>query len=283
MLTDLARPTCLVSVTDKLVGMESPFGNRRRAHEAHVQALEDLSIALLGLGHLTERDETAAHICRITTRLAHGTGSMLFVVGPGRVDAIARHGIHPVPPDPELGIDPNVELVLRGGRPLLGDPLLVPLIGTTGVVGVVSVAAPQQAVDDFDAALLVLFGTAVGPMLERFSAPVEPGDRQQASSAIAALRTGDAVLVISVDGDAPIAERLGLHLRETVRPGDAVAELDDAYLVVLRGVRGTPDAVLARITTLWDAEHPGHPLTSGIAVHSPERAPLDTVEAARSR
>ena len=256
----------------------------KHERERHARAVDDLATSLLALSLVTERDAAAQTICRVCSRMAHGLGALLYIEGPGRLDIVGRAGIHPPPADPEVGVEPRVEQVLRGGRILAGDPYLVPLIGTNGVAGVVSVTAPQRGLDAFDESLLTLLGVGAGTMFERFSTGIEPGDRQRATSAMAALRTGDAVVIVEVDADEAALERLGAHLRATVRPGDAVAALDDdAYLVVLRGLRGPAELIVNRITTVWTEQEPARPLRTGVTVHGYDRTPLDTVDDARAQ
>lgn len=247
----------------------SIFGRGGREEDA--RAVDDLATSLLALSFVTEREDAANTICRLASRMVHGLGALLYVEGPGRLDVVGRSGIHPPPANPEIGVEARVEQVMRGGRILAGDPYLVPLTGTHGVAGVISIAAPQRKLDQFDESLLALLGVGGGTMFERFT------DASRATSAIAAVRTGDAVVIIESEADPDL---LGAHLRATVRPGDAVALLDDhTYLVVLRGLRSPADAIVARVRGPWT----GPPLRTGIAVHGHDRTPLETVDEARAQ
>jgi GGDEF domain-containing protein len=201
-------------------------------------------------------------------------------------------------------VSPALERVLRGGRIEAGDPLLVPLSGIGGAIAAVSVAGPQRRLDPFTVALLGLFGWTAGAALERYGAVVDAagrdpvtgvGDHAHGTTAIASLHTGDAVVVCEVDGVADVRResgdgaadvllgQLGLHLRNAIRPGDAVARSgDEAFVVVLREVRGPIDLVVRRLLDTWAVEHPNRRLHVGAAVHRPRAAPIDTAESARA-
>jgi GGDEF domain-containing protein len=276
----------------------------RLEDERHVDALHELLRACSTLSHVDDRDTIARAICQIGTELGQGTGTALFQPGPGRVLVLGHHGIHPPAPDPELGVTPGLERILRGGRIQVGDPLLVPLTGTGGVIAAVSIARPTRPLDDVTLALLGLFGWGAGSAQQRYGAIVDAvtrdpitgvGDRAQGTTAIASLNTGDAVVVCEVEGVAGIRRHtgdeaadviqghLGLHLRNAIRPGDTVARSgDEAFVVVLREVRGPVDLVVRRLLDTWAVEHPHRRLHIGAALHTPGAAPLDTAESARA-
>jgi GGDEF domain-containing protein len=276
----------------------------RRAADHHVSELHQLLLAFSALSHVDDRDALAATICRIATELGGGTGTALFQPGPGRLLVLGHHGIHPAPPDPELGVSPALDRVLRGGRLQVGDPLLVPLTGSAGVVAAASIANPQRLLDPFTLTLLSLFGWAAGSSLERYGAIVDTagrdpitgvGDRARGTTAIASLHTGDALVVCEVEGVASIRRQdgdeaadvvqghLGLHLRNAIRPGDVAARFgDEEFVVVLREVRGPVELIVRRILDTWAIEHPNRRLHVGVAVHTPRSAPIDTAESARA-
>ena len=145
----------------------------RSESEAHVEELHDLLLAFSSLSHVDDRDAIARTICRIGTELGQGTGTALFQPGPGRLLVLGHQGIHPPPPDPELGVSPGLERILRGGRIQPGDPLLVPLTGIGGVIAAVSIARPRRPLDPFTLSLLGLFGWAAGSALQRYGAIVD--------------------------------------------------------------------------------------------------------------
>ncbi|MCU1379832.1 MAG: diguanylate cyclase protein, partial [Acidimicrobiales bacterium] len=256
------------------------------------------------LSHIDDRDALAGTICRIATELAGGTGTALFQPGPGRLLVLGHHGIHPAPADPELGVSSALERILRGGRLQVGDPLIVPLTGSTGVVGAASIAHPQRLLDPFTLTLLSLFGWAAGSSLERYGAIVDTagrdpitgvGDRALGTTAMASLHIGDAVVVSEVAGVAAIRRQdgdeaadlvqghLGLHLRNAIRPGDVVARSgDEGFVVVLRDVQGPVELIVRRILDTWAVEHPNRRLHVGVALHTPRSAPMDTAESARA-
>jgi GGDEF domain-containing protein len=276
----------------------------REVSDRHVAELRRLLGAFSSLNHVDDRQAIVRTTCRIATELVGGTGAALFQPGPGRLVVLGHHGIHPAPPDPELGVSAGLEAILRGGRVRPGDPLLVPLTGVGGVVAAVSIAGPQRALDPFTLGLLGLFGWGAGSALQRYGAVVDAGgrdpitgvgDRAQGTTAIASLHTGDAVVLCEVEGVATVRQEsgdeaadvllghLGLHLRNAIRPGDLVARFgDEAFVVVLREVRGPVDLVVRRLLDTWAVEHPHRRLHVGAAVHTPRAAPIDTTESARA-
>ena len=292
-----------------IAGAAVAFGvaAHRHRHDQGRRAVTDLDEllgALSRLSHVGDLDATGRQICRIATDLTGGTGAGLLLQGPGRVVVVAHHGIHPPMRDPELGVDGAVERVLRGGGLTPGNPLLIPLASTSGVVGAVSVSMPQRHLDELRESVLGLFGWAGGSLLERFGAVIDVrerdpitgvGERRLASAAIASLRTGDALVVFEVHGIAAyrrsngdeaadlVQGHLGLHLRNAIRPGDSVVRYDgESFLVVLREVRGPVDLVVGRILDTWAAEHPHLTLHAGAALHTPRSAPIDTAESAHT-
>jgi GGDEF domain-containing protein len=276
----------------------------RRAADRHGAELHRLVLGLAALHHVEDRDALAQVICRIAAELAGGTGTALFQPGPGRLLVLGHHGIHPAPPDPELGVSPALDRILRGGPVEIGDPLLVPLTSGMGVVAVVSISRPQRLLDPFTLSLLEVFGWSAGSALERYGAIVDAmgrdpitgvGDRAHGTTAIASLRTGDAVVVCEVDGVAALRRQvgdeaadvlqghLGLHLRNAIRPGDVVARFgDEALVIVLRELKGPVEVVARRILDTWAVEHPNRRLHIGAALHTPRSAPIDTAESARA-
>ena len=292
-----------------VAGASVAFGiaaHRHRHDEGRraITELDQLLDALSRLSPIGDLDATGRQICRIAADLTGGTGAALLLQGPGRLVVAAHHGIHPPLRDPELGVDGDVERVLRGGGLKPGDPLLIPLTGSTGIVGAISVSSPQRGVDELHESVLGLFGWAGGSLLERFGAVIDVrerdpvtgvGDRRLASATIASLRTGDAVVVCEVRGitayrrsngdDAAdlVQGQLGLHLRNAIRPGDTVVRYgNESFLLVLREVRGPVELVVSRILDIWADEHPHLTLHAGTALHVPRAAPMDTAESART-
>ena len=276
----------------------------RRERGRDVGELREVLRAFSTLSHVDDRDAMARTICRLATELGHGTGAALFQAGPGQPLALGHHGIHPATPDTELSVNPALERGLRGGRVQEGDPLLVPLSGVGGVLAAVSIASPRRRLDEHTQTLLELFAWAAGTAIQRYTTSVEAarrdpvtgvGDRAQGTTAIAGLHTGDAVVVCEVAGVADLRQahgneaadvvqgQLGLHLRNAIRPGDVVARFgDEAFVIVLREVRGPVDLVVRRILDTWAMEQPNRRLHVGAALHTPSAAPIDTVESARA-
>jgi GGDEF domain-containing protein len=74
---------------------------------------------------------------------------------------------------------------------------------------------------------------------------------------------------------------LGLHLRNAVRPGDAVARSgEEAFVLVLRQLRAPIDVVVRRILGDRSTAAAHGTVSVGAALHIDARAPADTAETA---
>jgi GGDEF domain-containing protein len=280
------------------------LGAARRDRARVLAGVDALVVAAADL-RAADVAEVGARLCRLGADLAAGDGAVLYVEGPGRIAVAGRHGAA-APVDLELGGDPGVAAVLRGAALREGDPLLVPVLGQAGVVGVVAVHGARRDVDEVLAGLLALFGTEAGGALDRMArsglgysvAETDPvtgvGNRRQASALVAALRPGDGLVVLEVDGLDPLGAshggagvdlllgQMGLHLRNGTRPGDAVARLGDhQFVIALRELKAPVDVVVRRLIGSWLRAHPARPVSVGAALHLVGNAPIDTLERAQ--
>ena len=283
-----------------------PVHALRAARADRRRALRGVDLLVVGSADLREADvlDVGERVCRLAADLTEAAGAVLYVEGPGRSVVAGSHGTHPRPRVSELGGDPRVEAVLRGGPPRHGDPLLVPVTGEAGVVGVVAVHGARRAVDEVLTGLLALFGVEAGNALDRLrrttgtglgAVETDPvtgvGTRQQASSVVAGLRPGDGLVLLEVDGLPHVRAaqgeqaadlllgQMGLHLRNCTRPGDAIARFgDDRFVIVLRDLKAPVDVVVRRIAESWLRERPGRRINIGAALHLEGAAPLDTLE-----
>jgi GGDEF domain-containing protein len=272
------------------------------------QALADvdrLLMAALDLRDVRDVGTAADRACRLASDLLHGDGALLYVEGPGRLLLAGRHGDHPTPIDGELGSDAAIEQALRLGAVQDGEPMLVPVTGEAGVIGVFAVARARRSLDALTAGMAQLFGGQCGAVLDRLhaveslydSATRDPitgvGNRHQASGLIAALRPGDGLLLIEVDdfeslrrGQGDVAANLvlgqvGLHLRNGTRNGDVIARYGDhQFVVALRDLKAPIDSVVERLLASWSAASMSRTITVGAALHLDGEAPLRTVERA---
>lgn len=68
--------------------------------------------------------------------------------------------------------------------------------------------------------------------------------------------------------------QMGLHLRNSTRPGDAVARFDDdRFVIVLRDLKAPVDVVVRRIAESWLQVRPGRSISVGAALHLDGSAP----------
>lgn len=286
-----------------------PLSRARWSRRTAVAALADVDSLLVAALDLRGVDDIAAacdRICRLGSELLDGDGALLYVQGPGRLLLGGRHGRHPGVVDTEAGRDPGLDEVMRAGAVRPGDPVLVPVAGAAGVIGVLAVGGSRRPLDGLTTGVVQLFGSQAGAVLDRLNAieslyddatrdPVTGvGNRQQAAAVIASLRPGDGLLLLEVDafesfrranGDAAadlLLGQFGLHLRKGTRAGDAVARYGDhQFVVALPALKAPVEFVVRRLVDSWMAAGPSRTISVGGALHL-DGAPLDTVDRASS-
>lgn len=304
----------LVATTSPVAGLvlglvSWPWHVLRAARRDRGRVLAGVDALVVGAADLRAADgsEVGDRVCRLGAQLAAADAAVLYVEGPGSIVAAGRHGVPSARTGAGLRADPAIAAVLRGAPLRQADPLLVPVLGEAGVVGVVAIHGARRRVDEVLGGLLALFGTEAGGALDRMGrsslgyTPVETdpvtgvGNRRQASAVVAALRPGDGIVVLEIDGldllrrasgdqaaDLLLGQ-VGLHLRNSTRPGDAIARLgDDQFVIGLRELKAPVDVVLRRVTGSWLRAHPARTLTVGGALHLDGVAPLDTLERAQA-
>ena len=188
-----------------------------------------------------------------------------------------------------------------------GEPLLIPVTGEAGVIGVLAISGARRGDDPLSSGVAQLFGSHAGAVLDRLNAveslfdaatrdPVTGvGNRHQAAALIAGLRPGDGFLVLDVDAfdslraasgdDAAdlVLGQVGLHLRNGTRTGDAIARFSDhQFIVALRDLKAPIDMVVGRLVETWLASTPSRTISVGGALHLDGDAPLETVERAEA-
>lgn len=278
----------------------------RRTAEAALADVDSLLVAALDLRGVDDIAAACDRICRLGSELLDGDGALLYVQGPGRLLLGARHGRHPEVVEGELGREATLDEVMRVGAVRPGEPVLVPVTGVAGVIGVLAVGGSRRRLDGLTTGVIQLFGSQAGAVLDRLNAiealyddatrdPVTGvGNRQQAAALIASLRPGDGLLLLEVDafesfrranGDAAgdlLLGQLGLHLRNGTRAGDAIARYGDHQFVVsLADLKAPVELVVRRLIDSWLAAGPGRTISVGGALHL-DGAPLDTVDRASS-
>lgn len=278
----------------------------RRTAEAALADVDSLLVAALDLRGVDDIAAACDRICRLGSELLDGDGALLYVHGPGRLLLGGRHGRHPEVVDTEVGRDAALEEAMRVGAVHQGDPVLVPVTGAAGVLGVLAVGGCRRPLDGLTAGVVQLFGSQAGAVLDRLNtieslyddATRDPvtgvGNRRQAATVIASLRPGDGLLLLEVDafesfrranGDAAgdlLLGQLGLHLRNGTRAGDAIARYGDhQFVVALPGLKAPVELVVRRLVDSWLAAGPGRTISVGGALHL-DGAPLDTVDRASS-
>ena len=289
-----------------LVAVPRARAAARRATIAQQQDdLDAVVLANVELRHVSEARDAAHRIARIATDLLAAEGAVVWLQGPGRLLCAGGHGVTP-PPDREIARGSNVDRVLQsGGIATDADETVLPLTGSGGVFGAVTVSRPTRPAESFVSSVLQVFGAQAGYALERLRAVdsliderfVDPvtgvGNRLAATSSLATLHPGDAVLLLSVDelltiraieGDARAdltLGQLGLHLRAATRAGDLVARFgDDVFFVLLRDLSASTEAVVSRILDSWQATGTAGHLRAGAALHFGDTSPLDTLDRA---
>lgn len=276
-----------------------------RALAQNQSDLDAVVMANLELRNVAGAREAADRIARIATELLQADGAVVWLQGPGRPLCAGGHGMTP-PPELELAKDSPVGHVLQSGRvATVAGEVVLPLTGSGGVFGAISVTGAKRAAETFVASVLQVFGAQAGSALERlriveslvdarFVDPVTGvGNRLAATSSLATLHAGDAVLLLALDSLATIRAiegearadltlgQLGLHLRTALRAGDLVARFgDDMFFVLLRDLDSTAESVVGRILDSWQESGTAGRLRAGAALHFAGTAPLDTLDRA---
>lgn len=271
----------------------------------HQVDLDAVVMANVELRNVAEASEAARRIARIATDLLAAEGAIVWLQGPGRLLCAGGYGVTP-PPEREIDRGSNVERVLQTGSVTEdAEETVLPLTGSGGVFGAITVSRPTRLLESFVSSVLQVFGSQAGYALERLRAVdslidaryVDPvtgvGNRLAATSSLATLHPGDAVLLLSVDelltiraiegddrADLTLGQ-LGLHLRTAIRAGDLVARFgDDVFFVLLRDLNASTEAVVGRILDSWQATGAAGHLRAGAALHFGDTSPLDTLDRA---
>jgi diguanylate cyclase (GGDEF)-like protein len=194
---------------------------------------------------------------------------------------------------------------MRQGQPAIAsDTLVVPLRGSSGVLGAVAVGYRAGELDG-DAFLLhaaQLFGAQAGLALEQQrvidelttaamqDALTGVGNRRRAATLLEDLLPGDAVVLIDLDhfklvndtaghaaGDRVLV-LLGRYLREAARDADAVARYGgEEFLVVLRRAGLSGPGAVSRLLEGWRELNPITTFSAGVAIHQDGRSPAATL------
>lgn len=302
----LAAASPIAALAFELVAWPVHAIRAARADRRH--ALGGIDALVVAADDLRAADvlDVGDRICRLASDLLRADGAVLYVDGPGTVVVGGTSGTHPTPKVGELAGDHAVESVLRGAPLQPGDPLVVPVLGEAGVVGAVAVHGTRRRLDAVHTGLLHLFAHEAGAALDRLArsglacstVDLDPvtgvGSRRQASAVVAGLRPGDGLVLLEVDGLDHLRQaqghqaadlllgQMGLHLRNSTRPGDAVARFDDdRFVIVLRDLKAPVDVVVRRVAESWVRVRPGRTISVGAALHLDGAAPLDTLERTR--
>lgn len=298
----VAAPLATVPVMEAIaVPLERSRRHRQLAEQAAAD-MDTLLVAGIDLRGVDDLADAGDRICRIATDLVSADGAVTYLKGPGRLLLAGRHGTHPAPIDHELGGDNAVSATLRDGAVHTSDLLIVPITGGAGVIGAITLHNPRRSIDDLTTGVLHLFGGQAGALLDRLGAveslfdaatrdPVTGvGSRRQASAVVASIHPGDGLVLLALDGFAevransgPSADLLlgqfGLHLRDGIRPGDAVARYaDDQFVLVLRELKAPVEVVIGRLVDSWLTTQPLRTISVGAALHLEGAAPLDTLD-----
>lgn len=276
-----------------------PLHALRAARADRRLALRGVDVLVVAADDLRSADvlDVGDRVCRLAADLLRARGAVLYTEGPGKVVVAGTAGTHPTPNVGELAGDRRVEAVLRGAPLQAGEPLVVPVVGETGVVGAVAVHGARRPLDDLHTGLLELFANEAGAALDRVARRGLAWSSVDADpvSLVAGLRAGDGLVLLEVDGlpqlrtaqgeqaATALLDQVHAHLRRSTRPGDSVARFeDDRFVIVLRDLKAPVDVVLRRIAESWLQARPGRSISVGAAVHLAGAAPLDTLERTRS-
>lgn len=304
----LSLPLLPVALVAALLALpRSRARGRRSTLDQNQIDLDAVIMANVELRHAAEARDAAQRIARIATELLVADGAVVWLQGPGNLMCAGGHGLTPAP-DRDVTEGSAIERVLTTGS-IASDPeageIVLPLTASGGVFGAVIVNGATRPAESFVTSVLQVFGAQAGYALERLSALeslidarfVDPitgvGNRLAATSSLATLHPGDAVLLLAVDeldtiraveGDGRadlLLGQLGLHLRTATRAGDLVARFgDDVFFVMLRDLNSSAESVVGRLLESWQKDGSAGYLRAGAAVHFADTTPLDTLDRA---
>jgi hypothetical protein len=191
----------------------------------------------------------------------------------------------------------DVARVIRTRHPVLldRDILALPLLGLSDVLGVVLVW-PALSLDDFALHLAHVLGDQAGQALEhtglvrrlRDRTLVDPvtgvGSERRAAQMLAALRAGDAIVLIDVlPGTDPCLAEVAAYVRPRLRDGDAMARWRGRLLVILPKTAEGWAMVAERLITGWPERRSVARVRTGGAIHGLAASAAATVRAAEAR
>ena len=281
--------------------------------------MQELLGASTSLSHQIDPEQAADLVAKLGATLLHADRAAVFLydahgalVGAGGwnwpVDLASAHSTDEEPSAPHDGVlaDRAMLEALRDGRITVngGGTLVLPLKGTGGTVGIVTVVSESGPfkMDGFTQGMGQTFATQAGLAFERVWATESLrdaslrdeltglGNRRHAAAILARLQVGDAVVMIDLDhfkrvndelghpaGDA-VLRSVGSYLSEALRERDLAARYGgEEFLVVLRDVRGAAVVTIERLMEGWRATTPVTTFSAGVAVHVAGKNPADTL------
>ena len=194
-------------------------------------------------------------------------------------------------------------------RAAKGAPsLFLPLLGSTGALGLLVVTYPKQTgveLDGFSSGLTRTFATQASLAFERLQATQvlldasmrDPltgvGNRRQADALLAQLKPGDAVVLLDLDKFKAVNDRWGhatgdevlvglaQYLDRSLRDGDTVTRFGgEEFLLVLRQAGDRASGAVERLAEGWRRTSPITTFSAGVALHAVDCRPEATLIAA---
>ncbi len=299
--------TPIVAILGELAVQTQPHLAQER-----LSAAKNLNRTLTEFRRPRSISDAATGIAKATERLLNPAYVTVVLAGPDMELVTAKGGtaLDATTKKPDSKTAQLVVDAIGGAKPEVidydGNALLVcPIPSADRPAGAVVAYPFPQADPEFLTETASLFSIQIGMAIQHlyeFDALEKAartdeltglGNRKHANELVSALRGGDALILLDLDGFKAVNDSLGhpagdqvlrdlsKHLQSCLRDSDTSARLGgDEFLVVAKRAFADPEAVARRILTGWNTPERNTTLSIGIALHDAEVEPQQTYKRA---